>query len=128
MVEVAELPPGTIRFPADRLRRFATAVFDACDLPADDAALCADVLVAADLRGIRSHGVARLPYFAVRFANGVINPHPALAFERRSSTTGRLDADNGMVFVEPIDSFSNDVAGRVSPGGGRRTPAIRNPA
>lgn len=26
-----------------------------------------------------------------------------------------FDADNGMVFVEPIDSFSNDVAGRVSP-------------
>lgn len=26
-----------------------------------------------------------------------------------------FDADNGMVFVEPIDSFSRDVAGRVSP-------------
>ena len=26
-----------------------------------------------------------------------------------------FDADNGTVFVEPIDSFSNDVAGRVSP-------------
>lgn len=26
-----------------------------------------------------------------------------------------FDADNGTVFVEPIESFSNDVAGRVSP-------------
>ena len=26
-----------------------------------------------------------------------------------------FDADNGTVFVEPIDSFSRDVAGRVSP-------------
>ncbi len=26
-----------------------------------------------------------------------------------------FDADNGTVFVEPIDSFSKDVAGRVSP-------------
>ncbi len=26
-----------------------------------------------------------------------------------------FDADNGTVFVEPIDSFSNDVAGRLSP-------------
>ncbi|CUI78959.1 nuclear transport factor 2 family protein [Cognatishimia activa] len=26
-----------------------------------------------------------------------------------------FDADNGSIFVEPIDSFSEDVAGRVSP-------------
>jgi hypothetical protein len=26
-----------------------------------------------------------------------------------------FDADNGAIFVEPIDSFSNDVAGRTSP-------------
>jgi hypothetical protein len=36
--------------------------------------------------------------------NGVFHPQSSL-----------FDADNGTVFVEPIDSFSNDVAGRVSP-------------
>jgi len=34
-------------------------VFEALDVPAADAAITADVLVAADLRGVDSHGVAR---------------------------------------------------------------------
>jgi len=30
-------------------------------------------------------------------------------------TSSLFDADNGKIFVEPIESFSNDVAGRTSP-------------
>jgi len=43
---------------ADRLRAFCQRVFDGLDVPVEDAAITADVLVAANLRGVDSHGVA----------------------------------------------------------------------
>jgi LDH2 family malate/lactate/ureidoglycolate dehydrogenase len=71
----------------------------ALDVPADAAGLVADVLVSADLRGIRSHGVARIPYFWVRLERGMMNPRPVLSFERGSDTTGVVDGDNAIGIV-----------------------------
>jgi L-2-hydroxycarboxylate dehydrogenase (NAD+) len=99
MVESAELPEGTVRVPADDARRFVADLFALEGLDADDASLVADVLVSADLRGIRSHGVARVGYFVVRFERGVLNPHPRMELRRGSDTTGVLDADNGIGIV-----------------------------
>ncbi len=95
MVEIAQLPPGTMRIPADRARGFVTAVFEAAGFPAVDASLIAKVLISADLRGVRSHGLSRLRYFMVRVENGVLNATPNTEFTAGSSTTGVLDADNG---------------------------------
>ncbi|MDH3500487.1 MAG: Ldh family oxidoreductase [Acidimicrobiia bacterium] len=99
MVESAPLPPGTVRRPADHLREFVHAVFVQLGIPDGDADLIADVLVSADLRGIRSHGVARVPYFHVRLARGVLNIRPSMSFRQGSDTTGLLDADNGVGIV-----------------------------
>jgi hypothetical protein len=52
---------GPPRVRADCLRAFCGQVFGKLGVPEGDAAIAADVLVAADLRGIESHGVARLP-------------------------------------------------------------------
>ncbi len=43
-----------------KLKEFVIDVFIQMGCPKDDAFLAADVLLAADLRGIDSHGVARL--------------------------------------------------------------------
>ena len=37
----------------------------------EDAAICADVLIAADLRGVLSHGIGRLKYYYDRIVAGV---------------------------------------------------------
>ena len=50
-----------VRVDAAALREFTTAVFTAAGVPADDAALEADVLLWANLRGVDSHGVLRIP-------------------------------------------------------------------
>lgn len=47
-------------YSQDRLRAFTQSVFTTCGMPLEDAILAADVLLSADLRGIDSHGVARL--------------------------------------------------------------------
>ena len=65
-----ELPPGT-PIAHERLRDFATRVYEHCGLPAEDAALCADTLVQADLWGHQSHGVMRLSWYTARLRRGV---------------------------------------------------------
>lgn len=118
VVESAALPEGTVRMPAERLHDFSSRVFAALGVPTEAASLAADVLVAADLRGIRSHGVARLPYFAVRLRNGVINRTPDIRYERRTSTTGSLDADNGLGMVAAQRALDEAIAMAADHGSG----------
>ena len=99
LVESAPLPSNTIRVRADDARRFVREVFVAAGFSSADAELVADVLVAADLRGVRSHGVARVGYFMVRVERGTLNPNPAFTMTMGASTTGLLDADNGLGIV-----------------------------
>lgn len=99
MVETNQLPEDAIRISPDVARRFAADVFKATGVPAAESKLVAEVLVTADLRGIRSHGLARLPYFLVRLERGVIATDPEMPFEQRSPTTGVLDAANGIGIV-----------------------------
>jgi LDH2 family malate/lactate/ureidoglycolate dehydrogenase len=46
--------------PVDTLLDFMIAVFEGLGTPSDEARICAEVLIASDLRGIESHGVGRL--------------------------------------------------------------------
>lgn len=62
------------RISSDRLHDFATAAYGAAGLPEDDARLCADTLVQADLWGHQSHGVMRLSWYLARLQSGVCSP------------------------------------------------------
>ncbi|MFC1491945.1 Ldh family oxidoreductase [Nitrospinota bacterium] len=96
MVESAPLPEGTVRFPHNFFHDFFVAAFSAIDVSEEQARLMADVLISADLRGIRSHGAARLVAFLGRLERGVINKNPRMRFRAGSDTTGVLDADKGL--------------------------------
>ncbi|NVO15691.1 MAG: Ldh family oxidoreductase [Rhodoplanes sp.] len=65
---------STPRVSPDRLVDFSTAVYRAVGMADDDALLCADTLVQADLWGHQSHGVLRLPWYAARLKAGVCDP------------------------------------------------------
>ena len=81
----------------DRLRRFVTEALVRSGVAAEQAAVVADVLVTADLRGIESHGVARLEsYYVSRIRNGHLNPKPNYEIVRETETTVLYDADNGL--------------------------------
>lgn len=99
MVETIPLPEDSIRVSPELARRLASDLFKAVGVPPADSDLVAVVLVNADLRGIRSHGLARIPYFLVRLESGVITTDPEMPFEQRSATTGVLDAANGIGIV-----------------------------
>ena len=81
---------------ADSLREFGTVIFERLGLPGPDAAVVADCLVQANLRGLDSHGVARIPIYAKRLRMGLVNPRPDLQVTRVAPGAAQLDGDDGM--------------------------------
>lgn len=66
--------PSAATIDPKRLLDFATEVYVAAGMSQDDARLCADTLVQADLWGHQSHGVMRLAWYAARLKTGVCDP------------------------------------------------------
>jgi ureidoglycolate dehydrogenase (NAD+) len=58
---------------AEPLRAFARDIFRKAGLPEDQAAVTADVLIWAELRGHPSHGVWRIPLYTGWIGSGIIN-------------------------------------------------------
>lgn len=81
----------------DKLEEFMVNTFIAVGLPAEDAAICADVLIESDKRGIDSHGIGRLkPIYVDRIREGIINPITKIDTIKEGPTTAVLDGNNGM--------------------------------
>ena len=89
----------TMTFPVETLHAFATGVFESFGVPREDARVAADVLALADLRGIDSHGIARLYSYVSLLRVGRINPRPQITVVRESPGTATVDGDNGLGLV-----------------------------
>ena len=87
------------RFQADSLRHFVQQAFLHFGVPRQDAEQAADVLIASDLRGIDSHGVARLRKYVELMDEGLINPRPNIRIVRERPATATVDGDNGLGLV-----------------------------
>ena len=93
-------------FHIDALREFSTRIFLHFGVPKDDAVQAADVLASADLRGIDSHGVARLYSYVGMLSEGHINPKPKITTVRSTMSTATIDGDNGLGLVVGPDRKS----------------------
>jgi LDH2 family malate/lactate/ureidoglycolate dehydrogenase len=89
----------TVYVAADAARDFVTRLMVAHDLPQEDGRIVATCLVRADLRGIDTHGIVRLPGYLDRVRRGLINPRPHLEPRRVTAAAAQLDGDNGFGFV-----------------------------
>jgi L-2-hydroxycarboxylate dehydrogenase (NAD+) len=85
-----------VQVQADSLRSLCVQVFQEMGMPAEDARITADVLVTADLRGVDSHGVARLGFYVERLRNGVMIPRPNVQTVSETGVTALVDAGGGM--------------------------------
>lgn len=87
----------TVRLQAGALEKFSAALFVACGVPADEAALTARSLVWADLRGIYSHGVVRLqPGYLKALQSGANNPRPQISKLLDGPAFAVFDGDRGL--------------------------------
>jgi ureidoglycolate dehydrogenase (NAD+) len=85
--------PDRVRVPADGLRAFAAALLEKGGLSPAHARTTADVFVWAALRGVDSHGIARVPAYLELLAKGVANARPDLRVESATPATAVVDAD-----------------------------------
>lgn len=81
---------------AETLRHFCQQVFERLEVPEEDAAITADVLVAADLRGIDSHGVVRLKRYVDGLRAGVMIANPRVQMIRETPSTALIDGGGGL--------------------------------
>src|SRR5215467_1380680 len=86
-------------FPIEKLHEFCTRVFLHFGVPKNDAEQAADVLACADLRGIDSHGVARMYSYFGMLSEGHINPKAKVKIVRSTLSTATIDGDNGLGLV-----------------------------
>ncbi len=78
------------------LRDFCAQVFEKMDVPPEDAAVTADVLVAANLRGIDSHGVARLKRYVNGLRDGMMIARPNIEIVHQTPCTALVDGGGGL--------------------------------
>ena len=88
-----------MNYEYDKVWAFTNEVFLKMGCPADDSKLAADVLVSADLRGIDSHGVARLIGYVRLWDAERINPTPNIKIVHETPSTAVVDGDAGLGLV-----------------------------
>jgi L-2-hydroxycarboxylate dehydrogenase (NAD+) len=81
----------------ESMKEFMRLGFIAAGVPGDDAAICAEVLIESDKRGIDSHGVGRFkPIYIDRIKAGIQNPVTNFEVVRESASTAVIDGHDGM--------------------------------
>jgi len=85
-----------LRVSAEPLKAFCVRVFERMDVPEEDARITADVLVTADLRGIDSHGVARLRRYVNGLRSGMMVARPEVKVLAETPATALIDAGAGL--------------------------------
>lgn len=89
-------PAALPRFDPAALAAYASAVLEKLGVPAGDARTVADCLLLADLRGVDSHGLIRLPVYARRVRAGAVKAQPQIAVHTPYSAVALVDGDNGL--------------------------------
>jgi LDH2 family malate/lactate/ureidoglycolate dehydrogenase len=80
----------------DHLFDFACRVLERLDVPAQDAREVAGCLIKAELRGVDSHGMVRLPVYARRVQAGVVEARPDVRLTPIAGASVLVDGGNGL--------------------------------
>ena len=86
----------------EKLTRFVSRSFEKLGVTSGDAEIAAKVLVAADLRGVDTHGVIRFSpqaWYVKWLTEGSMTARPNIRVISESSSTALIDGDRGMGMV-----------------------------
>ncbi len=97
-----------VRFSPEVLKDFSTKVFMHFGVPLSDALTASNVLGLSDIRGIDSHGVARLHTYFEMLTLQRINPKPNIKIVREHKSVCTVDGDNGLGLV--VGPKANEIA------------------
>lgn len=95
-------------YPYDHLYQFTQSVFKAIGCSDVHAATATQTLLSADMRGIDSHGVARLTGYVRLWEAGRVNATPDIKIVHETPSTAVVDGDAGLGLV--VAPFAMQVA------------------
>lgn len=78
---------------AEHLKAFTKEIFLRSSVSEEHSEVWADMLIWANLRGMDSHGVLRIPRYTAYMKNGNIHAHPDIKVEKRSGAIAIIDSD-----------------------------------
>lgn len=82
--------------PYEELRELGIQALQKMGVPDEDAKVAVEVLLRADLRGITTHGINRLPIYIQRMRKGLMNPRPKIKVESPAPGLRVVYGDDGL--------------------------------
>src|SRR5690348_1984641 len=95
-------------FPYQQLVTFTRSIFEQIGCSAEHAQTATEALLNADLRGIDSHGVARLSGYVRLWEAKRVNAKPNIRIIHETPSTAVVDGDSGLGLV--VAPFAMQVA------------------
>ncbi len=92
------------RYDSQALTGWVASAFAACGVEAQAAETAARVLVRTNLRGVDTHGLARVPVYVQKLKSGELNARPNVRYEDRSGVM-HCHADSGLGQVVAIQAM-----------------------
>jgi L-2-hydroxycarboxylate dehydrogenase (NAD+) len=111
-------------FDYNHLQDFSLAIFGKIGCSEDHARLATEVLLKADLRGIDSHGIARLSGYVRLWEKKRVNSAPSIRVVHESPSTAVVDGDSGLGLV--VAPQAMEVAIRKAQNAGTGWVAVKN--
>jgi len=112
------------RVRKDELLDFCVRVFVKMGVSEEDAVITSDVMVSADLRGINSHGVARLRRYVDGLNSGMMRADAKAKVVAETSSTATIDADGGL--GHPVSHRAMELAIKKAKSVGSGFVVVRN--
>jgi L-2-hydroxycarboxylate dehydrogenase (NAD+) len=122
-----KISQATTRVSHEKLTHFVTAAFQTLGVAREDAEIAAGALVAADLRGVDTHGVIRFSpnaWYVKWLREGSMNPKPDIRVVSESVSSALIDGDRGIGMV--IGQRAMELAIRKARDSGVAMVGVRN--
>ncbi len=96
-------------YPAERLRDFTCLFFEKLGCSSSEAGQIAAVFLSAELRGIGSHGLIRIPDYYRLWKAGRLNTNPSIKVTRETASTAVVDGDNAPGMLPALFSMKTAI-------------------
>lgn len=113
-----------VTYPVEALQHFTLSLFKKIGCSNEHAQLATDVLLSADLRGIDSHGLARLSGYVRLWEANRINAKPNIKIVHESPSTAVVDGDSGLGLV--VAPYAMEIAIEKATTAGTGWVAVKN--
>ena len=98
-----------MRYPVDTIKNFALKVLTSAGMKKEDAEICADCLVTADMRGVHSHGMTHLKDICDRIEHGTIKIDSDIIIEQTAASALVVNANFSAGMVSAMHAMEKCV-------------------